>query len=320
MNLTIIIPTKNRLNFFYKVINYYSQKKFKLKLLIIDSSSKKVYRIKKNFLAKKKKKNITLLNIKGSPHEVIKIATKNIKTKYVAQSGDDDFYILSGLKSAISFLEKNINYIGVLGETYMIEKSKKNIDIKPFKNNSRSIDNKLSYDRLMNIMFNYITIFFSVTRTEQYKQSFYFLNKKEYPSTEFYNELQASLTLVILGKFKKIKNLLLLRTVGHKRIKLLNYDFKNDLISLENIFKILNLYSETKYSLDIKKIWIKKILIRLCNKYKFYLFKNTIKLIKLLHLMKVTKTLFQIKKNNQYLKNKNIIRKIISNEILKIDC
>jgi glycosyltransferase domain-containing protein len=321
MNLTIVIPTKNRLEFFYQIINYYSQKKFKLKLLIIDSSPKKIFERKKKFLSIKKQKKIKLLSIKGtskidgSTKEPIKIARGYIKTKYVAEAGDDDFYILSGLKAAISFLEKNNDYIGALGETYIIQKSKEKIDIKYFANKASSINDNRSYNRLMNLLFNYFTISYSVMRTKQYKQCFNWLNKKDYPSFEFYNELQTSLTLSILGKFKKIRNFLVLRTVGHKRVKLLNFDFKNDIISLNNIFKILNFYSKKKYDLNAKEIWTKKIFIRLKKRFKSFLFKNAIVILKFLYLKNNIKTLFLGKKNYQSA-NKNIIKEIMSDEIL----
>ena len=45
---------------------------------------------------------------------------KEIKTDYVAYSGDDDYFLISGLKEIISFLESNKNFIGANGKSFNI--------------------------------------------------------------------------------------------------------------------------------------------------------------------------------------------------------
>lgn len=308
MNLTIVIPTKNRLDFFYKIVDYYSHKDFTCKILFIDSSSKIIFDTKKKYIASKKQTKIKILHVIGYAHKVIKLSLGHIRTKYVAQSGDDDFYILSGLKAAISFLEKNKSYIGVFGKIYLVTKFKDNNVIKLYNKNSKSLNNNESYDRLMSMLSNYFTLFFSVIDTKKYKKSYNDLEKNKYPSLQFYDELQLSYILSILGKFKKIDHNFLVRSVGHNRNQLPKFDFKNEVISLKSIFNFLNIYSNHKYHLDARKIWIKKILFSYCYKsYNFLLtFINTISNI--FYLKKFIRFFFP-KKNMKITKKINLILK-----------
>jgi glycosyltransferase domain-containing protein len=309
MNLTIVIPTKDRLDFFYKIIDYYSQKKFTCKILIIDSSSKKIFNIKKKYIILKKQKKIKIFHIFGKAHEVIKIGAKAIKTKYVAQSGDDDFYILSGLKAAINFLKRNKSYIGVFGKSYLVEKYENKKIVNLISDNFNSISSGNSYKRLMMQIYNYKNVFFSVMITKKYKKSYSLLNKEDYPSMEFFDELQLSYTLVVLGKFKKINNNFLIRYVGHKRNVLPKNDFKNDIISLRNIFNFLNNQSKKKYYPDVSKIWWYKVLSR--YKYKAYNYVLFIlkKILSLFYLNKILKFLFKAK-DNENIKKISLLKEI----------
>jgi len=309
MNLTIVIPTKDRLDFFYKIIDYYSQKKFTCKILIIDSSSKKIFTIKNKYIISKKQKKIKILHILGKAHEVIKIGIKSVKTKYVAQSGDDDFYILSGLKAATYFLKRNKSYIGVFGKSYLVEKYENKNIINLSGINFNSISGGNSYKRLMMQIYNYKNVFFSVMITKKYKKSYSLLNKKDYPSMKFFDELQLSYTLVILGKFKKINDNFLIRYVGHKRNVLPMNDFKNDIISLRNVFKFLNSQSKKKYYPDVNKIWQHKVLSSYKYKAYNYLLFILKKILNLFYIKKSLKFFFK-KKDNENKKNLSLLKEI----------
>ena len=54
MDISIIIPTKNRLIYLKKLINYYESENFQGKLIIADSSDKDTYLETEIFLNKKK--------------------------------------------------------------------------------------------------------------------------------------------------------------------------------------------------------------------------------------------------------------------------
>ena len=55
MDISIIIPTKNRLIYLKKLINYYENENFQGKLIIADSSDKDNFMETEIFLNKKKK-------------------------------------------------------------------------------------------------------------------------------------------------------------------------------------------------------------------------------------------------------------------------
>jgi glycosyltransferase domain-containing protein len=319
MNLTIVIPTKNRLDFFYKIVDYYSHKDFTCKILFIDSSNKIIFNTKKKYIDSKKQTKIKILHVIGYAHEVIKLSLHHIRTKYVAQSGDDDFYILSGLKAAISFLENNNSYIGAFGKIYLTTKFQSNNIAKLYNKNSKSLNNNESYSRLMSLISNYFTLFFSVIDTKQYKKSYNDLEKKKYPSMQFYDELQLSFILSILGKFKKINHDFLLRFVGHTRNQLPKFDFNKEVISLKSIFNFLNTHSKNKYHLDAHKIWWKKKILKSFY-YKSYIFLLTfINTISNIFYLKKFIRFFFPKRNLKNIKSINLIlkdsslNKVISN-------
>ena len=58
MDISIIIPTKNRLIYLKKLINYYENENFQGKLIIADSSDKDNFMETEIFLNKKKKLKI----------------------------------------------------------------------------------------------------------------------------------------------------------------------------------------------------------------------------------------------------------------------
>ena len=52
MNLTIVIPTKNRFDYVKKIVNYYEHHNFKGKIYFLDSSDKNIF-IRKKIVLKK---------------------------------------------------------------------------------------------------------------------------------------------------------------------------------------------------------------------------------------------------------------------------
>ena len=58
MNISIIIPTKNRSKYLFKLLNYYQSINFTGQLIIIDSSDKKIFIENKKFI----ESNINLIS------------------------------------------------------------------------------------------------------------------------------------------------------------------------------------------------------------------------------------------------------------------
>ena len=72
MKFTIIIPTLNRSNFLYKLLEYYSNLNFKSKFLILDSSKGKERQQNFDIISRFKNLNLKYVNVDGKPLEVIK--------------------------------------------------------------------------------------------------------------------------------------------------------------------------------------------------------------------------------------------------------
>ena len=91
---------------------------------------------------------------------------KEIKTDYVAYSGDDDYFLISGLKEIISFLESNKNFIGANGKSFNIVCDGKFSDkiklVYPWVQTSRLEDTSLN--RLKFQIRNYTVPVFSIFR------------------------------------------------------------------------------------------------------------------------------------------------------------
>jgi hypothetical protein len=97
MDISIVIATKNRLIYLKKLVNYYESENFQGKLIIPDSSDKDNFNETKFFL---NKKNLNIYHFFFDGNEVAarENACHQLTTKYVAQSGDDDYYCVNALK------------------------------------------------------------------------------------------------------------------------------------------------------------------------------------------------------------------------------
>ena len=94
----------NRHYFCKRIINYYKKNNFKGAIFILDGSNKEIANENYKFVKESKKDlSIKYLNEKGTAFVVQKEIIKEIKTDYVAYSGDDDYFLISGLKEIISF-------------------------------------------------------------------------------------------------------------------------------------------------------------------------------------------------------------------------
>lgn len=120
MDISIVIATKNRLIYLKKLVNYYESENFQGKLIIPDSSDKDNFNETKFFL---NKKNLNIYHFFFDGNEVAarENACHQLTTKYVAQSGDDDYYCVNALKKIIDFLDKNKDYSSVSGYGYVVQ-------------------------------------------------------------------------------------------------------------------------------------------------------------------------------------------------------
>lgn len=263
MNLTLLIPTKNRYFILKKTLSYYIENKFSFKILILDSSDKKNFELNNKFI--KKIKNIKQYKINGWTTEVLKKSKKYIKTDYVTYSGDDDVICVRNLKYFIDFLEKNKNYIGAHGQAITADYTKGYLNYTT-QYKFKEINSNTPVERLDEFFKNYTTLMFAITR------KFYFFkamdlvpNKKnrfKCPDKGISTEVVPCAGLAFYGKFKNLNIPHLVRIVGHNRTFLKK---KIDDKSLKYLITIFKKKFLDKSSL---KFFEKKIEKNIVNKYK----------------------------------------------------
>ena len=172
MNISIIIPTKNRSKYLFKLLNYYQSINFTGQLIIIDSSDKKIFIENKRFI----ESNINL-NIKYDFKDVNELiarryALKYIEKDYTVQSGDDDYYDPVGMQKIIDFLNKNEDYCCASGNTYTVSYDlEKNLIQGISKYNTQASNKSNALERLKDLnLENTPVIDFSIYRSEIFKK------------------------------------------------------------------------------------------------------------------------------------------------------
>lgn len=247
MNLTIIVPSKERINHVKRLLLYYKKIKFNGKILIIDSSPKKIFLQKKKIVKDHKQLNVKIFHYIGWEKEATKYGASKIKSKYTLWSADDDFYYLDAIKKTIKFLENknNKHYIAAYGKGILVEYKNndltKPIGISEYTSLKDASQNK-SYERVKFILHNYFVPMFAVTRTFYFKKIMSHspskVNRKLLPEKLFNSELFTSLITLSYGKIKKINDVYLVRVIGHKRTDLKKNSKKGNKFVISENFTI----------------------------------------------------------------------------------
>ena len=204
LDMTIVIPTKNRPHYIERILTYYLSLNFIGNIVIIDSSDEEVAQHIEKYVNDIDKENYTYTFSLGLPTTVIKENLNLIKTKYASLLGDDDYIIPNALLKAITFLENNEGIAGCRGDGILVTDSEvSSDDIRMYSRVSR-LEEK-SADRVLQHFLNYGTPFFHVLRSELFKKAFS-LAPSETELTQDYDrligeELSASGLMLAYGKF-----------------------------------------------------------------------------------------------------------------------
>lgn len=257
MNLTILIPTRNRFENIKKIINYYQYYNYTAKIFIVDSSRKKIFLETKNYIKNNNNINIKHYRFLGRPFECSKFITHKIKTKYVCWSGDDDFYIVSGLKKFIKILNNNKKINAINGFTLTASIKKENL-IKRYAiyDNFYSLKKK-PIERLTQILNKYRVPFWCVFRTDIFKKVIKYVpsksNRRLCPTRIIGDEILESFLFAFFTKIYHFNYPLFLRTVPAKKYAKHSID---------------KLYNAKKFSIDNKKSfnYIERTISNLLNK------------------------------------------------------
>lgn len=171
MDITILVPTKNRFYYINKFINYYSTINFSGKIFILDSSNESIRKKIKEKIRKTKNISIEYYFSPGYPCALMKKFIHRVSTNYVVFSGDDDYFVYSGIRKNLDFLKKNKDFIGCTGEGLSVHSSedKKKIDyILDYR--QAKIITSTSTSRLSSQFRDYKVPIFSIFRKEYFKK------------------------------------------------------------------------------------------------------------------------------------------------------
>ena len=310
MDLTIIIPTKNRNFFLEKNLSYYSKQLFKGNIIIADSSDHEYLEENTKIVQSFKNINITHKYIFGVYFDVLSKVMPMVKTKYVVCSGDDDYFVIEALSESIDFLEKKNDFIAVHGLGVLLRMDEKNhnkiLHSVPY--HIPAYLNNTAKERLKNFSSNKGVLNFSVHRSDVFKKvcvgkldSF----EKEHDLDEYLN----SMLSVVYGKIGQTSRISIVRTfvpsaktyvvpisgfLNSKNYKK-NFDFFSNELS-KALSKVDNISFETS----------KKIIFSKYNKLK--VFKHT----RLNNLLSSLNNFFRRIKNKVIYRNNFKLKNLLS--------
>jgi len=215
-DLTLIIPTKNRPEFIFKILDYYKKNAFTGKIIIADSSSNKNYNVTRKII-RSFKLDISLYNHSGYTWQAIKKISSRINTEFCIYTGDDDFLVISTVLKVLEKLKKNHSFSGFCGESLIYStKLNKNLiqnlsNYKQKKYDQVKLDNRIS-----SLINDYSVPHFSIMRSEIFKKFLTFIPLKNSmcPIRHYSDEYLITLLFIASGRIGKINDLMLIR-LGH---------------------------------------------------------------------------------------------------------
>jgi len=323
--LTILIPTKNRLEWLRRAFSYYSLKKISFQILIGDSSVCKTHAKIKKLCSRFGNLNIKLYYFpKHNTEKTIELLSNYIKTPYAVFVADDDILMPNALKKSLQFLEKSKKTVAVTGRAKLlsIKNSKpfgKILQIHDYK--IRGITNSTSSSRVSNYLNNITNINFAVMRTVFFKKYYKFVCKlPKYYQTYFFGEVIPAMWLLGKGKFAMIDDLYIVRQ-GHDenlfhKINIRKFFFENDLKkALQLLNKELEInfkYSKKIFSSNQNKVVVAllKIFLKKNNKNIFNIYYNKIIIL----VKRVIKYFLRRDKNKKYSRDFLDYLKIVSSK------
>lgn len=219
--VAIVLPTKNRHAFLKRQLEFYKMYNSQHPIYIGDGTDNKIEleKIINTIEKYKSHLNIFFYHNKNEKHvhDTQAKVLKKVKEKYVAQIGDDDFFIPESLSVCADFLSKNKDYSSAQGYLLRFEID----DDSPFGNvkkiykytKDRNLADKKASERLYKFVENYWLPEFCVRRTNEVIKIHNELIKVQCPN--FGEKIKGYLS-VISGKSKYMNHLHLVRQATHR--------------------------------------------------------------------------------------------------------
>jgi glycosyltransferase domain-containing protein len=213
MNISIIIPTKNRPNFIERQLKYFSACKYTGYLLIGDSSESASY-YKNKKIIEKYANNLNIfhyLDTAMSADQIASFLSNKITTKYLALLPDDDIILVPGLAKVVEFMDSNIEYSAAHGKCYELSvEHGKSAAFGKVTSISLCKMAKSEYNNPIERVSNFFSdgpcnVNMSIMRTNIAKNAFNEISKLDYYYSSFiFGEMTHAVVILAKGKIKEI--------------------------------------------------------------------------------------------------------------------
>ena len=286
--ISILIPTLSRQEILLETLNFYYRNRVKFVFNICDSTKKhgKSFLERMNYLSKEL--NINYYHkINFSDREAIFFLMVKTETPFAAFSGDDDFFVPSGLMKCADFLKKNNDFRVAYGRAIIVDG--KSLKDKNSKISASSYWGNLSFEeknvvnRLDKLSSNYLVNLFGVHRAKELKNDYKV--SSNLPSRTAAEILTNYLT-IIRGKGKFLNYPYLIRQV-HPARYLMHTTLESTLVDdnlAEAIPDFIDALSKALFNQGIKKkdalLLSKKYLKKILSDYKSSSYLNLRKKLK----------------------------------------
>lgn len=283
-NLTIVIPTRNRPYLVKNQVKFYNSVRFSFKILYIDGSDVEIHEENLRNIAAYGQ-NIDCKIARAKPNEFVNPARRineqfrdhldSIETEFVCQSGDDDFYLESGIRQQIQRLRERHD-LSACGGIYLhvmtrnlaspnLNSREGHLSIWPAAHRMSSN----AFERIRNNVTTPFNVSYAVKRTKIWKDCFSHFSENEMESAHI--EQLMSAVVLARGKVERIPTISLIRHYHHRNddsmrldetYNVFNPDFERRAnLFLDNFRTLFDLYD-----LDVPKDWRKQLIIgfRIC--------------------------------------------------------
>ena len=178
--LTIVINTKNRPRLLNASLNFMNNSNLNAQIIIIDASQDEIWKINEKSIKSLlfKEQSLHLKPRDGRQFPSILEGLSKVKTPYTIVCGDDDFFMVDGLKSCVYFLEKNPKFSACIGKIMQFrgvwDENFQKWTFKTFRDlTPTQIDSDNICTRLCNFADNIETSSYAVHRSEIIKDAYF---------------------------------------------------------------------------------------------------------------------------------------------------
>ena len=219
MNISIMIPTKNRPNFILRQLKYYSLSNFQGVILIGDSSDSKFFEENESNIIDFGKE-LTIRHFHKpelTADKTLSFLSREVQTDYSVNVSDDDIILVESILEGINFLDSHMEYSAVHGKAFLI--SMENAKSEPFGKLASflrypvaSISEDSALGRIKEFFANVLNVNMAIVRSKINMDAFSEIEKlSNYYSTYIFGELVHGSIVCSRGKIGQIDNCYLIR-------------------------------------------------------------------------------------------------------------